>query len=510
MKILKILLFTLVIANSVAIAQGGKRFTSSYPCSDAVKTCVSKGARIVDGFEVHRDCWEWSYVKTCNYPSKNDCRLYTHCYAVGNVGCLLQDSQGQCVNMQKEFSCKSWEVVNKVNQTAKMSLQEKAGKEGLVCTGVPCIDGHCVDKSYMTDGDMMDSISKLYATSHMNPDKNGNFNLFMGSNQYCAKKPVGYSNCCRIDNNGWGKQFNANCTKDEQTLMDMRSKNLCVYVGKDAKKKMGVETITKHHFCCWGNLLDKVIQVEGRKQLGINFGSGGSPHCRGLTLEEIQRLDFSKMDFSEFIEEFKVKFAGKYKTPKAGDMAKTVEGGMDRLRKYDNNPDNQKNNMTGWSGDLKDDSWEADEERRIESERLAKLEKERLAKLETEKIEREKLAQQNAKREAQLAQEAQIKSQQQQQAQRRAQQEAQMRAQQQDPKKVERENMLKLYQTLSYANAGTPEVRKNTEILNRWVQANKHRPEFVHEIGGSAISSYIELIAAEIVRLDKQAAALKK
>ena len=76
MKILKILLFTLVIANSVAIAQGGKRFTSSYPCSDAVKTCVSKGARIVDGFEVHRDCWEWSYVKTCNYPSKNDCRLY--------------------------------------------------------------------------------------------------------------------------------------------------------------------------------------------------------------------------------------------------------------------------------------------------------------------------------------------------------------------------------------------------------------------------------------------------
>ena len=31
---------------------GNYRFTSSYSCSDAVKTCVSSGTRIVDGFSV--------------------------------------------------------------------------------------------------------------------------------------------------------------------------------------------------------------------------------------------------------------------------------------------------------------------------------------------------------------------------------------------------------------------------------------------------------------------------
>lgn len=52
--------------------------------------------------------------------------------------------------------------------------------------------------------------------------------------------------------------------------------------------------------------------------------------------------------------------------------------------------------MTGWNADVKDDSWEGQEERRVEAERI---EKERLAKLESEKKEHEKLAQQALERE---------------------------------------------------------------------------------------------------------------
>jgi hypothetical protein len=388
MKLLKIFFLTLIILNLGAVVQAGKRFTSSYPCSDAVKTCVSSGTRIVDGFPVAKDCWEWKYIKTCNYPSKDDCKNFYHCYAVANHACLLKDSLGNCVNLHREFSCKSWDPVTIENQTVRTGLTEKDGQEGLVCKGIPCIDGNCVDKSYQTNGEMMDSVTKLYAFSKMNPDKLGNFNLFQGTGQHCSKKATSYTNCCQADPKGWGKSLGAGCTKDEKFLAERRAKNLCVYVGKQNKQTMGVTTVVKHHFCCWGSLLDKVIQVEGRKQLGINFGSGGSANCRGLTLEEIQRLDFSKMDFSEFIEDFKVRFVGKYKAPKAGDMEQIVKGGVDRLRKYDNNPHNQKNNMTGWSGDMQDESWEADEERRIEAERL---ELERLAKLEAELAKQEQL-----------------------------------------------------------------------------------------------------------------------
>ena len=130
----------------------------------------------------------------------------------------------------------------------------------------------------------------------------------------------------------------------------------------------------------------------------MNFGSGGSPNCRGFTLEEIQRIDWDKVDFTEFIEDFKVKFFGKYKSPNPDEISERVNSSMASLRKYDNNPNNQENNMTGWKGDMQDESWEADEERRIEAEKILalqeaeRLEQERLAKIEAERLEQIRLA----------------------------------------------------------------------------------------------------------------------
>jgi Type-1V conjugative transfer system mating pair stabilisation len=394
MKILKTLLIILVIVNSGAIAQAGKRFTSSYPCSDAVKTCVSSGARIVDGFSVTKDCWEWQYIKTCNYPSRDDCKNFSHCYAAADLPCLLKDNYGACVNLHKEFSCKSWEPVTIDKEMVRTGLIEKEGMEKLVCKGIPCIDGNCVDKSYLTDGDMMDSVSKLYAVSQMKGALDLNFQLFAGFSQSCSKKATSYTNCCSTGLKGWGKNLGAKCTKDEQDLIDKRHKNLCVYVGKQNKQTMGVTTVVKHHYCCFGSLLNKIIQVEGRKQLGINFGSGGSTNCRGLTLAEIMSLDFDKMDFSEFFQDI----LKRMKIPKIGDISERVDASMPKIRKYDNDPTNKKNNLTGWNLDVKDESWEAEEERRIEAEKILaaqqaeKLEQERLAKIEAERLEQIRLA----------------------------------------------------------------------------------------------------------------------
>jgi Type-1V conjugative transfer system mating pair stabilisation len=371
---------------SIGHAGAGNRFTSSYSCSDAVKTCVSSGTRIVDGFSVTKDCWEWSYYKTCNYPSRDDCRKFSHCYAVADLPCLLRDNYGNCVNLQKEFSCKSWEPVTIDKEMVRIGLVEKEGKERLVCKGVPCIDGNCVDKSYLTDGDMMDSVSKLYAVSEMKGALDLNFKLFAGFGQSCSKKATSYTNCCSTSLKGWGKNLGAKCTKDEIDLVDKRQKNLCVYVGKQNKQTMGITTVVKHHYCCFGSLLNKVIQVEGRKQLGINFGSGGRTDCRGLTLAEIMQLDFDKMDFSEFFQDI----LKRMKIPKVGDISSRVNSSLPNVRKYDGNPNNKKNNMTGWNADVKDDSWEADEERRLEAERQ---ERERLAQLELERLEQERLAQ---------------------------------------------------------------------------------------------------------------------
>ena len=233
---------------------------------------------------------------------------------------------------------------------------------------------------------MMDSVSKLYAVSQMKDALDLNFKLFAGFGQSCSKKATSYTNCCSTSLKGWGKNLGAKCTKDEIDLVDKRQKNLCVYVGKQNKQTMGITTVVKHHYCCFGSLLNKVIQVEGRKQLGINFGSGGRTDCRGLTLAEIMQLDFDKMDFSEFFQDI----LKRMKIPKVRDISSRVNSSLPNVRKYDGNPNNKKNNMTGWNADVKDDSWEADEERRLEAERQ---ERERLAQLELERLEQERLAQ---------------------------------------------------------------------------------------------------------------------
>lgn len=141
-----------------------------------------------DGFEVYRSCWEWKYQKTCNYPSKNDCSRYAHCYAIALTRCLLYDTLNNCVNQEKEFSCKRWVPDEIESSKTRTDLQAKDGEEKLICKNIPCIDGNCIDKSYLTNGEMMDSISKLYAVSQMKDGGNPNIELFKGYNAHCIKK----------------------------------------------------------------------------------------------------------------------------------------------------------------------------------------------------------------------------------------------------------------------------------------------------------------------------------
>ena len=48
------------------------------------------------------------------------------------------------------------------------SFKNKQGEKGLVCEGVPCIDGNCLDKSYEMDADMVSSIAQLGALAQGN------------------------------------------------------------------------------------------------------------------------------------------------------------------------------------------------------------------------------------------------------------------------------------------------------------------------------------------------------
>jgi conjugal transfer mating pair stabilization protein TraN len=53
-------------------------------------------------------------------------------------------------------------------------------------------------------------------------------------------------------------------------------------------------------FCCFNSMLSRIINQQGRPQIGKGWGDPRGPDCSGFTVAELQRLDFGAMDFSEF------------------------------------------------------------------------------------------------------------------------------------------------------------------------------------------------------------------
>lgn len=94
------------------------------------------------------------------------------------------------------------------------------------------------------------------------------------------------------------------CTEDEAYLQMKRGSNLCHYVGNYCDKKiLGYCYVKKESYCCFNSRLARIINEQGRPQIGKGWGSGNSPNCSGFTTEELEKLDFAAMDLSEFISE---------------------------------------------------------------------------------------------------------------------------------------------------------------------------------------------------------------
>ena len=52
--------------------------------------------------------------------------------------------------------------------------------------------------------------------------------------------------------------------------------------------------------CCFNSRLARIINEQGRVQVGKGWGSGESPDCSGFTIAQLQSLDFAAMDLTEF------------------------------------------------------------------------------------------------------------------------------------------------------------------------------------------------------------------
>ncbi|WP_285616101.1 conjugal transfer protein TraN [Hydrogenophilus thermoluteolus] len=94
------------------------------------------------------------------------------------------------------------------------------------------------------------------------------------------------------------------CDQQEMILAMRRGQNLCVEVGKYCSGKiLGKCYEHTKSYCCYNSRLARIINEQGRAQIGKSWGSPKSPNCSGFTQSEFERIDFSKIDLSEFMAE---------------------------------------------------------------------------------------------------------------------------------------------------------------------------------------------------------------
>ena len=252
-----------------------------------------KETRIIEGELVTRDSWHERNTYRCLKESKKNCA------PLRARGCVQVKSK--CIEKVGDV-CVLWRQTYQCKNKKKTVISYKATGQD-----VPfCLGGDCVDASYEANGEMADVLSQLSVLKQAGEDIRQNIGVFTGQVRACRKNCIGFRDCCTTGK-GWGMSLHlAECSGHEKELAQWRQKKLCVLVGTYcAEKKLGVCIRKKTSFCCFGTKLSKLIQEQGRAQLGLTFGDPKCPDCRGLTPDELSRLDFSRMDMSELFEEIR-------------------------------------------------------------------------------------------------------------------------------------------------------------------------------------------------------------
>lgn len=284
-------------------------------CTYVSRVCLEPNqTRLTQGIPITRDCWKETRTYACSYPAKDDCGpLRARGCAQIHSKCK-QMIEKACVVYQQTYQC---------DEPRKTTHQIAGGNTPF------CMDGNCRDQSWEPNTEMMSSLAQLSLLKEIQNNFEDGF-LFKGDDNRCSKCMLSFKDCCGSAK-GWGKDIGiASCSDKEKLLNKRRKEGLCHRVGTYcAKEILGQCVKKKTSYCCFSSKLLKAFQEQGRVQIGLDWGKPKDPLCRGFTIEEIQRIDFSKLDLREAFEDIMKNF----KPGKIGDIGRQVGERLEIIKK---------------------------------------------------------------------------------------------------------------------------------------------------------------------------------
>jgi conjugal transfer mating pair stabilization protein TraN len=94
----------------------------------------------------------------------------------------------------------------------------------------------------------------------------------------------------------------ASCDEEDQKLAMKKGQDLCYRVGSYCDTKvLGACLTKKEGHCCFPSKLARIVNEQGRPQIGKSWGTPKAPDCSGFSTGQIELLRFDEMNFSEFV-----------------------------------------------------------------------------------------------------------------------------------------------------------------------------------------------------------------
>lgn len=261
-------------------------------CQQVQSQCIEgKETRMINGISVTLDCWKEQTTYQCAFP--NTCSTLADC-SIQSTSCETQLG-GVCIKDKQQRLCD----------------KQQCRDTGLICGADSfALSGDYYDPAATRSTDFNHAAAGLAAVSDAAGDVKDKANInensaiiFKGNIMECSDKALGISNCCQ--DSGWGNGIGlTSCSEEEKALGTAKEDKLTVSLGQYcAEKVLGVCIRKKKAYCAFDSKLARIVQVEGRAQLGKNFGSAKHPDCSAFSPNELQRIDMSSMDFSDFYED---------------------------------------------------------------------------------------------------------------------------------------------------------------------------------------------------------------
>ena len=166
------------------------------------------------------------------------------------------------------------------------------------CGGVTyCVGAGCERVDTAANTAFVPAAAQLNMVMEMGGDEfdRDNMSIFSGEHRACTIRFLGGQHCCN-DSGVFVDLGLASCSVEEQELVDARAAGVTHYLGEYcAKRILGICRRRDRAWCVFTSELGRILHEEARPQLGMNWDD-----CRGFTVAETQRIDFDRVDLSEF------------------------------------------------------------------------------------------------------------------------------------------------------------------------------------------------------------------